>query len=421
MGKKQGERGSRPQAVTATQSEVIAAQSVKSMSISTHPVQSIASGGVADGTLSTGALRAAQEMLADPRVQRRVRELSTSDRTPVVRKLRAEMLAFLSAMYARVLAESFRLSDANLLLRRILERQIAVGVGAAFLPAPTGVEELLIRFSDLLAELKDPGQSAARKHRRRGIVRRPFSAMPLIRQPIVRARDSFRLRDPGIVTWVVVADVDTLEWVEEPYMDASYDDEAQETHTVFAPAPDARGNISIRSFCLWQGIPRATEYAIRERMARSRAGARRVKEDPDVPGLHELPGGGLVVTLEVYLKVMVERRTICWSRSAEALRRNAAAIGSSVNTVPVAVLGTRNVTETSLQHPGGAGETRPTTFAEPGLTDAPPVTPTEELLEHLMSLGLDDIERQRAELLPKIEEERRAKHFVQPHMRMRTD
>lgn len=416
MGMKQEGRGGRSRAVASAQSEVVAVpvRSSKSVSVFTHPVKSIASGGVPDDTLSTELLRGANEVLGDPRVRRRVRELSASGRTPVVRKLRAEMLAFLSAMYVRVLAESFRISDANVLMRRIQERQMAVGVGLAFLPAPTAVEELLIRFSDLLAELKDPGQSAARKHRRRGIIRRAFSAMPLVRQPIAPTQDKLSLRDPRAVTWVVVADVDTLEWVEEPYMDASYDDEAEETHTVFAPAPDARGNVSIRSFCLWQGISRATEYAIRERVARSRSGARRIKEDPDIPGLHELPGGGLVVTLEVYLKVMVERRTICWSRSADALRRSAAAIDTVVNVPPVVALEARSIgaaaKEASLAAP-----------AEPRVNDVPQVTPTEELLQHLVSLGVHDIERQRAELLPKIEEERRARLFVQPHMRMRID
>jgi hypothetical protein len=414
MGMKQEGRGGRRRAAAATQAEVVAApvRGAKSMSIIAHPVKSIASGGVPDVTLSTEPLRRAQEVLADPRVQRRVRELSASDRTPVVRKLRAEMFAFLSALYVRVLAESFRITDANVLLRRIQERQMAVGVGVAFLPAPTAVEELLIRFSDLLAELKDPGQSAARKHRRRGIVRRAFSAMPLVRQSFARTQDTFRFRDPDAVTWVVVADVDTLEWLEEPYMDASYEDEAEEPHTVFAPAPDARGNVSIRSFCLWQGIPRATEYAIRERVARSRSGARRIKEDPDIPGLHELPGGGLVVTLEVYLKVMVERRTVCWSRSAEALRRSAATMDALVNTPPVVALEARS-----------SSEDREALLDAPELRVSEPsqVTPTEELLQHLVSLGVHDIEQQRAELLPKIEEERKAMHFVQAHMRMRID
>jgi hypothetical protein len=263
----------------------------------------------------------------------------------------------------------------------------------------------MIRFSDLLAELKDPGHQAARKHRRKGIIRRPYSALPFVRLPLAQDRDRFDLRDPRAVTWSLVPDPDTLEWIDEPYIDATYLDEAGEVHSVFAPVPDARGNVSVRSFCLWQGIPRATEYALTERTASAGPGrARRVKEDPDVPGLHETPGGGPVVNLEIYLKVMVERRTVCWSRRAQGIRDR-----ETLELPP-----TRNLIDSSpsLSEPERKAPAIESVPAAPRR-----ITPTEELLEYLESLHEVDV-AYRKELEGIIAVEREAGEFIAPDVRI---
>jgi hypothetical protein len=190
---------------------------------------------------------------------------------------------------------------------------------------------------------------------------------------------------------MVVADRDALEWVEDPFIDATFSSEAGDEYTFCAPAPNLAGDVPIRRFCRSLGLSRASEYHIRERRKRV-GGARVVKEDSDIVGLYE-SHDGLAVNLEAYALDVIDRRTVRWSKL-----------------VPVAV---KKAAEAE-------GE------AEPGSLEAPstaasarqPMTPTEQMLQFLLAKLTADTEvkseKLRREYIDEIEAERKAGMFVLP-------
>jgi hypothetical protein len=258
-------------------------------------------------------------------------------------------------------------------------------------PRPSDeIEALVIDFSDLLARLKDPCHKSMWKHRRFGIARTPENAMPLFKIPLRRDHNAETLRRPESITWMVIADRDALEWVEAPFIDATFSSEAGDEYAFCAPAPNLAGDVPIRRFCRSLGLSRASEYHIRERR-KSVGGARVVKEDSDIVGLYE-SHDGLAVNLEAYALDVIERRTVRWSKLVPVLVKRA----------PESEEGDPNLLKPAPQ----------------AAFSPQPVTPSEQMLEFLLATLAADSEAKSAELrrefLGKIEEERKAGVFALP-------
>jgi hypothetical protein len=317
--------------------------------------------------------------------------LCNKNRTVEQRQRRAHAVEVVSSLYTSLLGQVMRRPDALLLLQRLelLHRIVRAGVNP---PRPSDeIEALMIDLSDLLAMLKDPCHKSMWKHRRLGIARTPESAMPLFRQPLRRDRTAVTLQSPESLTWIVLADRDALEWVEDPFMEATFRSESGDEYAFFAPAPNLAGDVPIRRFCRSLDLSRATEYHIRER--RKRVGAARVvKEDSDIVGLYE-SHDGLAVNLEAYALDLIERRTVRWSKLVPVLVKKAAEAEAEGDPV-------------SLKSPS------------PAASAPKPITPTEQMLEYLLAKLAADSETQseelRREYLEEIEAERRAGMFVLP-------
>jgi len=309
---------------------------------------------------------------------------------------RARLVEILSATYQSLLA--YAVGTAGLmLLERLASRQRLVRPGVS-IGDELLVETLILDFSDMLAALKDPCHRSVQRYRRNRIARRPYSALPLFTEPLASNRDERRFLDSRAVIWITVADRDQLEWVSQPYLFAAFRDESGNPHTILAPAPDTTGDITLRQYCLWHGLSRATEYKLGERK-RSVSGERRTKDDPDVPGLHERTRE-IVVNLEAHLLVLIERRTTRWSRAA-------ASAPPVVRQLPA--------------EPSEHVEVSPEVLeGDPAEVDAcsRQVTPTEDMLAYLEMIDAPNIERHRRELLPKIEQERRDGEFILLALRM---
>jgi hypothetical protein len=190
---------------------------------------------------------------------------------------------------------------------------------------------------------------------------------------------------------MVIADRDALEWVEDPFMEATFHSESGDEYALLAPAINLAGDVPIRRFCRSVGLSRSTEYHIRER--RKKIGdARVVKEDSDIVGLYE-SDKGLVVNLERYALDVIERRTVRWSKLVPVLLKKAAE---------------------------AEGDGAPSSLEPPSATASTPqpITPAEQMLEFLLATEAADSEgrseKLRREFLKKIEAERKAGMFVLP-------
>lgn len=316
--------------------------------------------------------------------------LGTENRTVEQRQRRAHVFDVVSSLYAALFSKVMQRPDAFHLLQRLERRQRVMRAGMTAPRPGDETEALMIELSDLLAMLKDPCHKSMWKHRRFGIARAPESAMPLFRLPLRRDLAAETLQSPESLTWMVVADRDALEWVEDPFIDATFSSEAGDEYTFCAPAPNLAGDVPIRRFCRSLGLSRASEYHIRERRKRV-GGARVVKEDSDIVGLYE-SHDGLAVNLEAYALDVIDRRTVRWSKL-----------------VPLAV---KKAAEAEAE-------------GEPGSLEAPtaasarqPMTPTEQMLQFLLAKLTADTqaksEKLRREYIDEIEAERKAGMFVLP-------
>lgn len=326
-----------------------------------------------------------------------VTRLSECARSKEVLADRARLVEIISATYQSLLAYAVGVTGV-LLLERLAARQRLVRFGVTF-GGEHPIETLILDCSDMLAALKDPCHRSAKRQRRKRIARRPYSALPLFAEPLARDRGQ-RVLDPTAAIWITVADRDLLEWVQEPYLFATFNDEAGNSHIILAPAPDAAGDITLRQFCLWYGLSRATEYKLGERK-RSVSGERRIKEDPDVPGLHER-NGEVVVNLEAHVLVLIERRTTRWSRAAAAAAPPVVRQPPAPQNEPVEV-------SSEVVEAGDPAEVEACSRQ---------ITPTEDMLAYLEMIDPANIDRHRRELLPKIEKERRDGEFILLALRM---
>ncbi len=304
------------------------------------------------------------------------RSLCSGPRTVEQRARRAHAVEVVSSFYTRLVGQIMQRPDALLLLQRLEVRQITVRRGLQPPRPPDEIETLILDLSDLLALLKDPCHGSMLKHRRLGIARHPGSAMPYFRRPLSQDRDTGALRDPESVTWVVLADRDALEWVEDPFVDGTFKAESGDKYQIFMPAPDLRGDVPIRRFSRWLDLSRATEFRIRER--KKQVGKTRVvKADSDFVGFYENSEGRKVVNLEAYVLDLIERRT------------------PHCPTVPLVLI------ETAAE----------AAQAEAVAVPTPPrqITRSEELLEHLEAEAIENL---RLEFLSVIEAERAAGEFI---------
>jgi hypothetical protein len=312
--------------------------------------------------------------------------LGTENRTVKERQRRAHVFDVVSSLYTALFSKVMQRPDAFHLLQRLERRQRVMHAGMTAARPVGETEALMIELSDLLAILKDPCHNSMWKHRRFGIARAPESAMPLFRLPLRRDVAAETLQNPESLTWLVVADRDALEWVDDPFIDATFTSEAGDEYTFCAPAPNRAGDVPIRRFCRSLGLSRASEYHIRERRKRV-GGARVVKEDSDIVGLYE-SCDGLVVNLEAYALDIIDRRTVRWSKL---------------------------VPEKKAPEPA-RGEDQNLLAAPPAPTS--PITPSEELLAFLLAKEAADSEAEceklRREYIDEIEAERKAGIFVLP-------
>lgn len=327
-----------------------------------------------------------------------VTHLTTAARSKEVLADRARLVEIISVTYQELLVHALGIPG-EMLFERLATRQRLVRPGVT-IAAESQIETIVLVFSDLLAALKDPGHRTAKSHRRTRIARRPYSALPLFAEPVARRRNSRQVRDTQSVILLTVVDRDLLEWVEEPYLFKTSNDDSGNPHSILAPAPNTTGDITLRQYCLWQGLSRATEYKIGERK-RSGAGGRITKEDPDVPGLRE-GDRGLVVNLEAHVLTLIERRTTRWSKAAAAA-------------APKVLFEPRATGAETIELSAEAGDEDQLTEPE---TCSRQVTPTEDMLAYLEVIDRANIERHRLELLPKIEEERRNNEFIVLALRM---
>ena len=316
--------------------------------------------------------------------------LGPENRTVEQRQRRAHLFDVVSSLYAALFSKMVQRTDAFHLLQRLERRQRVMRAGMTA-PRPSDeTEELMIELSDMLAMLKDPCHKSMWKHRRFGIARAPESAMPLFRLPLRRDLAAETLQNPESLTWMVVADRDALEWVEDPFIDATFRSEAGDEYTFCAPAPNLAGDVPIRRFCRSLGLSRASEYHIRER--RKRVGsARVVKEDSDIVGLYE-SHDGLAVNLEAYALDVIDRRTVRWSKLVPVLVKK----------------------ELEAEAGGPRSLEAPSTPA----SASEPMTPTEQLLQYLLAKLTADSEAEseklRRQYIDEIEAERKAGMFVLP-------
>ena len=308
--------------------------------------------------------------------------LGTENRTVEQRQRRAHVFDVVSSLYAALFSKVMQRPDAFHLLQRLERRQRVMRAGMTAARPGDETEALMIELSDLLAMLKDPCHKSMWKHRRFGIARAPESAMPLFRLPLRRDLAAETLQSPESLTWMVVADRDALEWIEDPFMNATFSSEAGDEYTFCAPAPNRAGDVPIRRFCRSLGLSRASEYHIRERRKRV-GGARVVKEDSDIVGLYE-SCDGLAVNLEAYALDVIDRRTVRWSKLVPALVKKAE--DQNLLAAPPAPIS--------------------------------PITPSEELLAFLLATEAADseakCEKLRREYIDEIEAERKAGMFVLP-------
>jgi hypothetical protein len=311
--------------------------------------------------------------------------LLETNRTQEVRKARAHAVQVISAKLQDLLHQALGAEDGAELSRRLADRQLLTQSGGDVEEPTDEMERLILDLSDLLARLKDPCHTSLWKDRRMRIARRPFSGMPLFKQPLTRDRDTPWVRDAASVVWVTVADKDLLEWVEEPFIDATVVDEAEEDHQILIPAPDGSGDITLLQYCRWRGLSRSVIYKLAERTRT--VGSVRVPKDDVIPGLYVTAEGRAVVHLETYVRDRIDRRDA-----------PSAIVATDAATAPPA-------DDPSAAHPAvSLGPARPSTPER--------ITRSEELLRYLEATNAPDIEQQRAELAPKIEAERKAQDFI---------
>lgn len=316
--------------------------------------------------------------------------LCSENRTVEQRRWRAQAVEVVSSLYAPLLHDVIKGSGAIDLLRRLERRQRIVRAGVTIPQPADDIEALIIELSDLLAMLKDPCHKSMWKHRRLGVARMPESGMPLFRLPLRRDFAAETLQSPEGLTWIIIADRDALEWVEDPFMNATFTAESGNEYAIFAPATNLAGDVPIRRFCRSLGLSRAAEYRIRERSKRV-GNVRVVKEDSDVVGLYE-SDEGLAVNLEAHALDLIERRTVRWSKLVPVLVKKAEAEGEA---------------EANSLNP-----------ASPAGSSSQAITPAEQMLQYLLAkLSADSAakaEALRREYFHEIEAERTAGTFVLP-------
>lgn len=318
--------------------------------------------------------------------------LCSENRTVEQRRWRAQAVEVVSSLYAPLLHGVMKGSGAIDLLRRLESRQRIARAGVNISRPADDIDALIIDLSDLLAMLKDPCHKSMWKHRRLGLARMPESGMPLFRLPLHRDLAGETLQSPEGLTWIIIADRDALEWVEDPFMNATFTAESGNEYAIFAPATNLAGDVPIRRFCRSLGLSRAAEYRIRERSKRV-GNVRVVKEDSDLVGLYE-SDEGLAVNLEAHALDLIERRTVRWSSKL----------------VPVLV---KQAAEADGE--AEAGSPNP---ASPAGSPPQPITPAEQMLQYLLAKLSADSEAKaealRREYFHEIEAERTAGTFVLP-------
>jgi hypothetical protein len=310
--------------------------------------------------------------------------LLEADRTPLIRKARAHAVQVISAKLQDLLHRALGAEEGTELAERLADRQLMTQFGGDVEEPTDEMERLILDLSDLIARLKDPCHTSLWKDRRMRIARRPFSGMPFFKEPLSRDRDTAWLRDAAAVVWVIVADKDLLEWVEEPFNDATVIDDADEEHQILVPTADGRGDITLLQYCRWRGLSRSSIYKLAERTRT--VGGVRVPKDDAVPGLYVTPEGRAVVHLETYVRDVLDRReapSVIVAADAVSAPATGRSADCAVSSQPAALV---------------AAPQR--------------ITRSEELLRYLEATNAPDIERQRAELAPKIEAERKAEDFI---------
>jgi hypothetical protein len=229
-------------------------------------------------------------------------------RDPMIKKMRAQLLAAGSVVLVQLYRELFARGDVGDVLRLAQRRQQPTNL---FLPIDTprpAIDIAISAISDLLAQTRDPCRPCMKSKRQLDIFRRPYDAMPLFfPNAHFRADGTF------------FPDVDRLVWEWLPltlFTLTSVDGEQYEEAT---PATDAAGNVPARLFFLWRGMALSTAYKHGERKELV-DGQREIKKHPSVPGLHVVDHH-LFVHIPTYLVERVERKTTHWSKEAAGLSR----------------------------------------------------------------------------------------------------